>query len=104
MSKAERIRKLYAQGLGSAEIAALVGCSQEYCRVAGRQRNVPGGKSVADAKYEADNPDYVERAKQRRIAWSRRPDVREHLLEYWRVYSRKRRPATRQKYQQPSTG
>lgn len=37
-SKASRIRDLYAQGLGTGEIAKIVGCKPEYVRVAGRQR------------------------------------------------------------------
>lgn len=60
MSKAAQIRKLYAQGLGTREIAGIVGCSPEYVRVAGRQRNNRlGGLSPADIRWRAKNPEKV---------------------------------------------
>jgi len=43
MTKADRIRTLYAAGKDSKEIAELVGCHPDYVRVAARQR--VGGKS-----------------------------------------------------------
>lgn len=53
MKKAERIRNLYADGLLTVnEIAALVGCSPEYVRVAARQR-AGGRPSKAQLAFEA---------------------------------------------------
>jgi hypothetical protein len=53
MTKAERIRKLYADGfLSVKEIAALVGCRPEYVRVSARQR-AGGRRSTSDQNYEA---------------------------------------------------
>jgi uncharacterized protein YjcR len=71
MSKAARIRELYAQGYETREIADLVGCSPEYVRVAGRQRR--DGKSVAQIAYEASHPDYIER---RNGWWQATPERR----------------------------
>lgn len=42
MSKAQRIRALYAQGKSTREIADEIGCADSYVRVCARQR-VPGG-------------------------------------------------------------
>lgn len=49
MSKAARIRALYAEGRSTREIAAIVGCRPEYVRVAGRQRK--HGPAPADQRY-----------------------------------------------------
>ena len=78
-SKASRIRELYAQGLTTAEIASIVGCSREYVRVAGRQRK-DGSNSPADVawrtKHFGSNQAYWkahnERTKDRRSAYYRK--------------------------------
>lgn len=49
MSKASEIRALDAAGKSVAEIAEIVGCRQEYVRVAARQRK--DGCSRADMKF-----------------------------------------------------
>lgn len=49
MSKAARIRELYADGKTTAVIATIVGCRPEYVRVAGRQRK--DGMSKSDVKW-----------------------------------------------------
>lgn len=92
MSKAARIRELYAQGLGTGEIADLVGCKKEYVRVAGRQRR--DGKSVAQIAYEAANPDYVKRCND---WWQATPERRERH----RMRCRVRYWAQKKKSQQP---
>lgn len=96
MSKAAQIKELYAQGLGSAEIAAIVGCKQEYCRVAGRQRNVPGGYSAADKRYIAKDPD-------KRLAYFRAYSAKRYLtvVKPWRQTpeGRERHRAACRKYQ-----
>lgn len=103
-SKAARIRELYERGLGSAEIAKRVGCKQEYVRVAGRQRNAPGGKSAAQIKYEAANPDYVERRTRKfaedRTRWHKTPEGRAWVHRYNREVRPKLRAAKRQNEQQ----
>ncbi len=112
MSKAAQIRKLYAQGLGTREIADLVGCRVEYVRVAGRQRNLPGGVSVAQAKYEANNPDYVERRKKAHQRYRQTPAARKRRRvvsarweaenrEWRRQYKRNLYLLQKQKSQQP---
>ena len=50
MSKAQKIRDLYAQGLSTAQIAKRVGCSDSYVRVCARQR-VNGKASDHDRAY-----------------------------------------------------
>jgi uncharacterized protein YjcR len=92
MSKAAQIRKLYAQGKGTSEIAELVGCSPEYVRVAGRQRR--DGKSLAQMAYEAANPDYVKR----RNGWwqatpARRKANRARCRDYYWTQKQKQQAA-----------
>ena len=87
MSKASRIRELYAQGLGTAEIARSVGCNPAYVRVAGRQRK-DGTDSPADTKWrtkvygsmEAYYEENNARTRERRIAYYR--DRRRNDPEY----------------------
>ena len=50
ISKAQRIRALYAQGKTCREIADIVGCRPEYARVCAQQR-VGGADSNADTAY-----------------------------------------------------
>ena len=50
MTKADRIRKLAAEGKSDAEIAEIVGCERSYVRTAARQRR-DGRKSVGDQNY-----------------------------------------------------
>lgn len=50
VSKAQRIRKLYAQGKNCNEIAEIVGCLPEYARVCAQQRS-RGQLSRADEAY-----------------------------------------------------
>ena len=50
MTKADRIRSLYAAGMSVRDIADAVGCSTEYVRVSARQRK-DGKASVADLNY-----------------------------------------------------
>ena len=102
-SKASRIREFYAQGLGTAEIASIVGCKPEYVRVAGRQRK-EGSNSVADVAWRTktfgSNEAYWkatnERTKDRRAAYYRKkywgdPAYRaQHLARCKEQYRRKR--------------
>ncbi len=57
MTKADRIRELYATGLDVNAIAERVGCRSEYVRVCARQR--ANGLSRADKKYRHPNPERV---------------------------------------------
>lgn len=102
-SKASRIRELYAQGLGTAEIAQLVGCSKEYVRVAGRQRK-DGSNSPADVAWRTktfgSNEAYWkatnERTKDQRAAYYRKrywgdPEYRaQHIARCKERYRRMR--------------
>lgn len=65
-SKASRIRELLAAGKSTSQVAAIVGCSGAYVRVAGRQR--ASGRSIADLKYAEENPKYYARNLER---WAR---------------------------------
>lgn len=51
LSKAERIRRLYAAGKSDQEIAEIVGCGRAYVRTAARQR-VDGRRSANDRRYD----------------------------------------------------
>lgn len=54
MSKAARIRELYAQGKTCKEIAGIIGCKVEYARICAQQRGTKAAgpsASSADAKY-----------------------------------------------------
>jgi hypothetical protein len=73
-SKAARIRELYANGVPNRAIAAQVGCSVEYVRVAARQRVLPGGRSEADQRYMGTHADQL-------TTWKR---------EYTLLYQRER--------------
>lgn len=103
MSKASQIRELYAQGLGTAEIARIVGCRMEYVRVAGRQRK-DGSNSSADVawrtKHFGSNQAYWkannERTKDRRSAYYRNrywgdPSYRAQHLARCKEYHRRKR-------------
>lgn len=87
MSKASRIRELYAQGLGTREIADRVGCRIEYVRVAARQRK-DGNNSEIDTRYLVNKFGSLqtaftvnnERTRERRIAYYR--DRRRNDPEY----------------------
>jgi hypothetical protein len=74
VSKAARIRELYALGIPNRDIAAQVGCSMEYVRVAARQRVLAGGRSEADQRYYGTHADQVR-------TWKR---------EYMLLYQRER--------------
>lgn len=50
MTKADRIRALYAEGRTIKQIAEIVGCREEYARVCAQQR-VNGRYSAADVRY-----------------------------------------------------
>lgn len=50
MSKAQKIRELYAKGLTTAQIAKRVGCLDSYVRVCARQR-VDGKPSEHDRNF-----------------------------------------------------
>lgn len=50
MTKADKIRELYALGWATSKIAAEVGCRVEYVRVCAQQRR-DGRMSRADRKY-----------------------------------------------------
>jgi transposase len=54
MTKADRIRALYAEGLSTSEIAEIVGCGTPYVRVCARQRK-NGGYSEIDRRYAASD-------------------------------------------------
>lgn len=59
MTKAERIRTLYAAGKSIREIADIIGCSDSYVRVAARQRT--NGSSKHDRAYLKKMKDLVRR-------------------------------------------
>lgn len=52
MSKAQRIRELYAHGYSIKQVAEIVGCRDSYVRTCARQRVLEGGRSIADIRYE----------------------------------------------------
>ena len=52
VSKAQKIRALYAEGKTCNEIAQIVGCLPEYARVCAQQRGKGHWYSKADATYE----------------------------------------------------
>lgn len=58
LSKAARIRALYAKGKSTTQIAGTVGCSVTYARVCARQRILESGRSVFDVAY---SPGYQKR-------------------------------------------
>lgn len=104
MSKAAQIRKLYAQGKGTSEIAGIVGCLPEYVRVV-RQRDALGGKSVADIRYDANNPDYARRRSKTGLRYRLDPVFREQHKAGCRArYLRKKRTAQGQKQQAAPAG
>lgn len=69
MSKAARIRELYAQGLRHTAIAAMVGCSKSYVEAV-RQRGVSGSMRPSDVAWLKANPD--RRQAHQRAAYLRR--------------------------------
>ena len=71
MTKADRIRKLYASGLAVKEIAEMVKCRPEYVRVAARQR-ADGKRSAADLRFvttRSANADINEARRKGRAAY-----------------------------------
>lgn len=60
-SKAARIRRMLAEGMGSGEIAKAVGCMPDYVRVV-RQRQEGGGARKCDRAVDPE----------KRRAWHRR--------------------------------
>lgn len=66
MSKAARIRELYAKGKTCGEIAQIVGCRVEYARVCAQQRRGEGGRSQSDERYYAKSEN-----RDRRRTWCR---------------------------------
>ncbi len=53
MTKAAKIREMYAAGRSVNDIAEIVECLPEYVRVVARQRTYRG-QSAADRKYRGD--------------------------------------------------
>jgi uncharacterized protein YjcR len=79
MSKAARIRELYAQGFSVREIADKVGCSPEYVRIAARQR-AGGSHSEGDKRWRAANPGKMAARVRERLATD--PEYRQRRNEY----------------------
>lgn len=100
MSKAARIRALYAEGKTTREIADEVGCRPEYVRVVARQRDASGRSAHDDAylvrKYGSLKAAYAARnartKPQRNAYWS----WRWHNDPTYREAKRLRRQAARQ--------
>lgn len=61
MTKAARIRELYAQGKSTSAIAEIVGCSAGYVRVCARQRGVNAIKVKGCRMAKADIAYYTAR-------------------------------------------
>jgi DNA invertase Pin-like site-specific DNA recombinase len=79
MSKAERIRKLFAKGKSTTEIAKIVGCTTTYARVCARQRI--NGQSVWDKAYNTSDKEKERRAKLFRERYHGDPKFRADFLE-----------------------
>ena len=106
ISKAQRIRALYAQGKTCNEIAEIVGCRPEYVRVCAQQR-VAGANSNADNAYRTrvygSMEAYNEAMRPKKRAASleyyhqkrRDPEWMERMRTYWRDQSRRRRQQQR---------
>ena len=67
MTKAQRIRELYAQGKTCGEIAALIGCRVEYARVCAQQR--AKGESRADKNWKVNAADHIRRQRREKWRW-----------------------------------
>jgi hypothetical protein len=86
-SKAARIRELYALGMPNRDIAAQVGCSTEYVRVAARQRVLAGGRSEADQRYAGTHAEQIGTRKReymrayKRMRYASDPEFRRRRLE-----------------------
>ena len=98
MSKAARIRELYAKGVGCTEIARIIGCRPEYARVCAQQR-VHKGKSNSDKRYLSD-PDVAERRRKWRREYSKwryhtDPSFRRRHLAAKRRYAARMREEAR---------
>lgn len=88
-SKAARIRELYAQGLGTAEIAKVVGCKPEYVRVAGRQRK--DGPSPHDKRWHGGEPYRAWARQYQSQRWATDPEYRRRNNEASARYRAKNR-------------
>jgi hypothetical protein len=106
-SKAQHIRKLYAKGLSTREIADEVGCDPGYVRVVARQRDA-SGISDADKRYvtkrygslQAYWKVYNDRRQEQRSVYYRDryqndPKYRDRVLSASRAYKAKKRAAQR---------
>lgn len=106
MTKAARIRALYAEGHTVKMIAEVVGCRQEYVRVCAQQR--VGGPSKADRTYQPEkrareawryqnDPDYRARRNANSRDCKRRkrldPEYRERDNAYMREWNKRKREA-----------
>lgn len=76
MTKAQRIRELYAKGYTPPEIAKIVGCLDSYARVCARQR-VGGSQCSADVKYSRAVYEKGDREKARKASRAAYGRVRE---------------------------
>ena len=80
MSKAAKIKQLYAQGMSVAQIAEIIGCDPAYVRVCARQRII-GGMSVHDIAWQRTDA-YLKIKRERRLEryWSD-PEFRQRTIE-----------------------
>jgi uncharacterized protein YjcR len=101
-SKAARIRELHAKGMPVREIAAKIGCSKEYVRVAARQRVLDGGRSAADQRYAGTHADQIGTWKReymqlyQRERYANDPEFRRRRLEASAKCKKRRRERERQ--------
>jgi hypothetical protein len=102
MSKAARIRELHAKGVPDKAIAAEVGCSKEYVRVAARQRVLASGRSEADLRYMGTHADQLKTWKReytllyQRERYANDPEFRRRRLEASAKCKKKARERARQ--------
>ena len=89
MSKAARIRELYAHGLSTREIAERVGCRTEYVRTAARQR--ANGPSIHDRAWwssEASKQSKRDYCRERRRSDPQYVEARRESNRRWRERKR----------------
>lgn len=90
ISKAQRIRKLYAAGKTCNEIAQIVGCLPEYARVCAQQRR-KGRLSRADEAYlirRYGGKNALEASARRHAEEMANPVKRKKRSVYMRVYNK----------------
>lgn len=90
VSKAQRIRALYAQGKTCNEIADIVGCLPEYARVCAQQRR-RGALSKADEAYMMRRYGGKTAVEAQRLKSKERdadPEQREKRCAYMRDYNK----------------